>query len=613
VLVDESGHPWTWRVAYPLTGSQFLAAGNFLADVHLPDYGLDISDCQGGGDCYSFANFGDSAWNKFAGGPLASNCQGFVQAVMDQSGLNADGHPVSIYPPDPTYSPGLDPVDVYEALTKGYVGISSAVVEKNPQPLDYSGADVEPPDACSVYNLESAALEDPEALAASLGLSYHKQEGPTLTLAAKVAASGTPGPPYQGGWVLVDNDPAEDTASTYSGQYADFSEWGDSTSSLGNSHGPAYECGKVQNGSPTYCAGHLYASAGPFHVRQFLFGYGNALDEYDSTWEYDSNNTTTWKPDYVPPSGGSQFCSAPASESERLGAALYGPNQPAKQLSGQSSSYIACQQPTLQASATPLLMYYPTPHRSLQYFTLTIAPDPRHLPYMLNMSAVGNLLSVENPISTYLAGSRTTPASGNGVTLTSPQLRCQLQREFWDLSGASETIQCRSSTLVTILGESIFEKSPIKLDTGKNCGSISRSGCVVIALTTRSPDSRQVFTVRSDSSTARPRDIKVPANYSLSSKDCNAAWAARRGALIKALALLEKFNNMAELLAHLRDAAGIADAVGILEAIAELVWEIAKGAVVGVVTVVAVEHQIKYLLGLPKGCGPASAHGFWDK
>ena len=91
---------------------------------------------------------------------------------------------------------------------------------------------------------------------------------------------------------------------------------------LGNSHGPAYQCGKVQNGSPTYCAGHLYASAGPFHVRQFLFGYGNALDEYDSTWEYDSNNTTTWKPDYVPPSGGSQFCSAPASESERLGAAL---------------------------------------------------------------------------------------------------------------------------------------------------------------------------------------------------------------------------------------------------------------------------------------------------
>ena len=178
VLVDESGHPWTWRVAYPLTGSQFLAAGNFLADVHLPDYGLDISDCQGGGDCYSFANYlGDSAWNKFAGGPLASNCQGLVQAVMDQSGLNADGHPVSIYPPDPTYSPGLDPVDVYEALTKGYVGISSAVVEKNPQPLDYSGADVEPPDACSVYNLESAALEDPEALAASLGLSYHKQKG----------------------------------------------------------------------------------------------------------------------------------------------------------------------------------------------------------------------------------------------------------------------------------------------------------------------------------------------------------------------------------------------------------------------------------------------------
>ena len=79
-----------------------------------------------------------------------------------------------------------------------------------------------------------------------------------------------------------------------------------------------------------------------------------------------------------------------------------------------------------------------------------------------------------------------------------------------------------SSALVTILGESIFEKSPIKLDTGKNCGSISRSGCVVIALTTRSPGFLAPgLHGHADSSTARPRDVKYPANYSLSSKDCN--------------------------------------------------------------------------------------------
>ena len=60
-----------------------------------------------------------------------------------------------------------------------------------------------------------------------------------------------------------------------------------------------------------------------------------------------------------------------------------------------------------------------------------------------------------------------------------------------------------------------------------------------------------------------------------------------------------------QLLAHLRDAAGIADAVGILEAIAELVWEIAEGAVVGVVTVSRGRTPNRVLAGPAKRLWPS--------
>ena len=46
VLIDESGHAWTWRMAFSLSQAQYQAAEAFIANVKLPNYGLYQSNAK---------------------------------------------------------------------------------------------------------------------------------------------------------------------------------------------------------------------------------------------------------------------------------------------------------------------------------------------------------------------------------------------------------------------------------------------------------------------------------------------------------------------------------------------------------------------------------------
>jgi hypothetical protein len=636
VLIDESGHPWTWRIAFSLSQAQYEAAEAFVANVKLPNYGLYQSNATY--DTGFPTTFGDTTWaHTFIGGPQ-TNCTGFVQAVQDAAGVRDAGRPWPIEAPDwstqnsagraigsgqigSNADTGLsDPGALYSFLSQSGNGahVAStppAVIRSNSEPLDYS-TPTDPPDACSVINLEQAVLNDPQAVAASLGLAFTDDQASSPDYLTK-GGGPTPGPaPYYGypeqmvNNAQVSNGTFDRWYEQHFAQFLEFADYGNGTNSIGNLSPYDTDCKNPTTGQIISCSGHGYSGPGPFKVRFFILGYGAALGEFDATWEYDPNSQSPgWVTDYTPSSSAEDFCSAPATLSA-------GTLQPARVLSPdrkrsskQSSSYNACKKPSIKFKVTPIMEYFPRPHLSTQYFTATVNINPAQVPYRLDIyiSNRSTPLSVANPISTYAL------ALGAGLgqaTQTSPQAWCFGQPTYVPVVKTNSSVvsvpsvQCRKFGPVAVIGP-YDELNPI---------TPGPSGAIKVALEVPPHGSQGAFVFAVDGRTAstRPSSGRAQPNYNLSSATCNAAIAARNKAINQWLSLLNKLPDFQELASKVLEAAKSLDTVGAPEAFGELFVELAKGTIkggavgLGVITATeATRTELESWLHT-HGCGPGT-------
>ena len=229
-------------------------------------------------------------------------------------------------------------------------------------------------------------------------------------------------------------------------QYFEFADYGNGTNSIGNLAPYDTNCKSPATGQIISCLGHGYSGPGPFKVRFFILGYGAALGEFDSTWEYDPNSQGPgWVANYTPfnqrrgllfGSGNTERRDAPASPGAK-------PRQETNDRAQQLRQHVQDTGTVNDQSGARYKEYYPRPHLSTQYFTATVNIIPAQVPYRLDIYISNGPapLSVANPISTFAL------ALGAGLeqaTQTSPQAWCFGQPTYVPVVRTTSSVVSRS-------------------------------------------------------------------------------------------------------------------------------------------------------------------------